>query len=236
MKDVLGTKYITQSHEGVYRIQKKINGKQYCFGYYDHLEDAIYYRDYFQRKGWHKCLNERNNYTSTNKTRNYDTNKRYIRKSGKHYRIDKDIDGKKYNFGTYDTLEEAICIRDYFEENNWPLDERLKYTNAPLYISGNPERGWEVRKIIGGECLHMGTFKKYEEAEKEVEIYKQCGWDLDAICSGLDDTVDGETQFLKDKLAGSFYQKYPQGRNDIFLVMNSKKYDKIYDKTHKVSF
>ena len=227
MRSVPGTQYITQDKNGVYRIGKKVNGKQYQFGSYDKLEDAIYYRNYFQSKGWVNCINERNNYTSTKKTRKYTDNRRYIRKSGNNYRIDKDIDGKKYNFGTYDTLDEAIFFRDYFQENDWPLDERLKYTNAPLYISGNPERGWEVRKIIDGECLHMGTFKKYGEAEKEVEIYKQCGWDLDSICN-LDDTVDGEVKFLEGNLAGTFFKKYNRRIDYDPELCPKPKYEKIW--------
>lgn len=223
MLGIEGTKYITITNDR-YVVRKKINGKQYHFGSYDNLETAIYYRDYFQSKGWENCLNERNNYTDTENSRNYDYSMRYIRESGNHYRIDKVIDKEKYNFGTYDTLEEAKFFRDYFEETDWPLTERLKYTNKPFYISGNPSRGYEVRKIIDGECLHMGKFDDYETAAREVEYYKKCNWDLDAICECCDDTVDGETLFLEGKKArGSFFQEHNNGRNDIFLWKRSKK-------------
>lgn len=211
MKNIPGTTYITQASNGSYRIAKKINGKPYQFGTYDNLETAIYYRDYFQDKGWSNCLNERTRHTSTPKTRNYDYNMRHIRKSGPHYRIDKTINKTKYNFGTYDTLLEAIFFRDYFEENNWPLDERLKYTNQPTYITGNPERGYEIRKIIDGECLHMGIFYDYELAASEVEHFKKCNWDLDAICEGTDDTVNGTTEFLKGKIAKNTFFKKKMG-------------------------
>ncbi len=221
MKEVPGTKYITQASNGHYRVAKKINGKQIQFGTYDKLETAVYYRDYFQRKGWVNCINERNNYTDTNHRRTHDYTLRYISKSGPHYRIDKELDKTKYNFGTYDTLEEAIFFRDYFEENNWPLDERLKYTNKPTYISGNSKRGYEVRKIIDGECLHMGRFHDYNEAAREVELYKKYDWDLESICTCPDETSNGE-KFLDGKYAGgSFFKKNPNGVNDFFWDKNT---------------
>ena len=191
MNGVPGTKYITCTPEGNYRIAKKINGKTVQFGVYRELETAVYYRDYFQDKGWENCIYERTLYTDTI---NKDPNLRFIRKSNNKYRIDKDIDKKKYNFGTYDTLEEAMFFRDYFEENNWPLDERLEYTNKPLFISGNPDRGWEVRKYTDGECLHMGVFHDYDAALAEVELCKKYDWDLDCICENPDLTSEGNFQ------------------------------------------
>lgn len=216
MKDIPETKYITCTPEGNYRITKKIKGKTVQFGVYKELETAVYYRDYFQNKGWENCLDERTLYTDTNKR---DYNLRFIRKSNDHYRIDKDINQKKYNFGTYDTLEEAMFFRDYFEENDWPLTERLEYTNKPVFISGNPDRGWEVRKYIDGECLHMGLFHNYDDALAEVELCKKYNWDLDSICESPDLTDDdGVISFVDGKKAKkSFFQKYNAGRNDGFL-------------------
>lgn len=215
MRDIPGTKYITCTPEGNYRISKKINGKPINFGVYKELETAVYYRDYFQGKGWENCIHERTLYTDTDKR---DPNLRYIRKSNNNYRIDKDINKKKYNFGTYDTIDEAIFFRDYFEENNWPLDERLKYTNSASFISGNSNRGWEVRKITDGECLHMGVFHDYDEALAEVELCKKYNWDLDSICENPDLTNDGDVCFVDGmKAKNTFFQKYSNGRNDGFL-------------------
>lgn len=216
MKDIPGTKYITQAKNGQYRVAKKINGKSIQFGTYDKLETAIYYRDYFQKKGWENCLSERTLYTDTRHKRLHDKSMRCIRKSGSHYRIDKELNKTKYNFGTYDTIDEAIFFRDYFEENNWPVDERLKYTNAPTFISGNSKRGYEVRKIINGDCLHMGCFKDYDEAAGEVELYKKYNWDLEKICTCPDETENG-VKFLDGKHAKeSFFKKNPNGVNDFF--------------------
>lgn len=218
MKDVPGTKYIIRTPEGNYRIAKKINGETVQFGVYQKLETAIHYRDYFQNKGWSNCLHERTRYTDTKR----DSVMKYIRKSGNNYRIDKDINNKKYNFGTYDTLDEAIFFRDYFQENYWPLDERLKYTNQPSYISGNQERGWEVRKIINGECIHFGKFHDYDEALKEVELCKKYDWDFDSICDAHDSTTNNEVSFLEGKKAkNSFFKQHVGGRNDGFLFHRS---------------
>lgn len=218
MKDIPGTEHITQASNGHYRIFKRINGTTYQFGTYNKLETAKYYRDYFQGKGWENCLAERNIYTDTNHRRTQDYNLRYIRKSGQHYRIDKELDKIKYNFGTYDTLDEAIFFRDYFEENNWPLTERLKYTNTPSFISGNSRRGYEVRKIIDGECLHMGLFHDYDEAAAEVELYKRYDWDLESICACPDES---ETDVKFKYAKGSFFKKNPNGVNDFFWDKNT---------------
>ena len=125
---------------------------------------------------------------------------RFIRKTGNNWRIDKVINHKKYYFGTYPTLSDAMIMRDYFEYKGWEncLNERLEHGNTPKYISGNPKRGYELRKIINGECTHFGTFHSFEEAEKEREKAKKCKWDFDLLCE-LDET-DGSPQYLPIRL------------------------------------
>lgn len=50
-------------------------------------------------------------------------------KSSNRYKVSKVINGKKFFFGVYDSLEEAKFIRDRLEEENWSIDayERLRY-------------------------------------------------------------------------------------------------------------
>lgn len=122
---------------------------------------------------------------------------RYIRKSGNNYRIDKCINHKKVYFGAYSSLEDAINARDYFEAKGWEncLNERLDYSNKPTYITGNEKRGYEIRKVLGGKLVHFGTLRDLKWAEEEVELYKQCEWDLDAICEGVDERVNGMSVF-----------------------------------------
>lgn len=125
---------------------------------------------------------------------------RFIRKHGPNWRIDKNINGKKYYFGTYSTPEEAMLLRDYFENKGWEdcLNERLEHGNKPKYISGNPKRGYEVRKIIDGECNHFGLFHDLKEAEKERDLCKKANWDYETLCN-IDET-DHNPQYLPQKL------------------------------------
>ena len=124
-------------------------------------------------------------------------NMKYIRKEGNKYRIDHDIGHKKVYFGRYNQLEDAIKARDYFEEKGWEncLDERLNYADRPKYISGNEKRGYEIRKVINGETIHFGTYHDLKVAEEEVELYKRCEWDLDAICESVDERINGLSVF-----------------------------------------
>lgn len=144
-------------------------------------------------------------------------NTRFIRRVGNNWRIDKNINAKKYYFGTYPTIEDAILMRDYFENKGWEncLNERLKHGNHPKYISGNSKRGYEVRKIIDGECNHFGTFHDLETAKQEVELCKKANWDYETLCCLCEDESE---QWLNGKMMKSPFQK--KIRNDYFLAKN----------------
>ena len=42
-----------------------------------------------------------------------------IKSTGKRFRVDKEIKGKKFYCGTYDTIEDARRVRDFLVEHNW---------------------------------------------------------------------------------------------------------------------
>ena len=44
---------------------------------------------------------------------------RFIYRVNDYYRVSKSINGKLKNFGHYNTLEEAISVRDQLIKNNW---------------------------------------------------------------------------------------------------------------------
>ena len=140
---------------------------------------------------------------------------RFIRRVGNNWRIDKNINAKKYYFGTYPTIEDAILMRDYFENKGWEncLNERLKHGNHPKYISGNSKRGYEVRKIIDGEYNHFGLFHDLETAKQEVELCKKANWDYETLCCLSEDEPE---QWLDGKLMKSPFEK--RIRNDYFLA------------------
>lgn len=54
------------------------------------------------------------------------------------YKISKMIQGKRYTFGKYATLESAIRARKYFETKGWKncIPEKDKFSDAPTEIKG----------------------------------------------------------------------------------------------------
>ncbi len=100
----------------------------------------------------------------------------YLHKDTGKYQVAKKICGKQYSFGTYDSLEEAEQVRDYFKENNWPIHERLKFSKNKFihYYLGK----YHVNKTINGKKTSFGVFTNFEDAEYQVLLCKRFGWDL----------------------------------------------------------
>ena len=214
-------KYIHKTKEGRYSLNKRIKGKTYNFGTYLTLEEAKKYRDYFESKGWENSLDERLDYSTTKGSN------RYITIRDRSYFIFKRIGEKTCFFGTYYSLEKARNVRDYFENNGWNLNERFHFSDVN-YVSKNHGK-YIVRKTIDGKKVSFGQFKDKESAIEEATLLKRCNWDLDALCEGIDETVDGEIKFLDGvKRLGSTFQTHPNGRNDAYLWNMSIKYDNKY--------
>ena len=214
-------KYIRKTRDGGYYLIKKIKGKGYNFGTYPSLEEAKKYRDYFESKGWENSLDERLEY-STSKHPN-----RYIRTRNGRYVIIKKINGNPIFFGTYFSLEKAQKVRNYFENNGWNINERLHYTDI-CYVSKSHGK-YMIRKVINGKREYISQWNTLEDAKEEVELLKKSNWDLDTLCEGIDETVDGELKYLDGvKKLGSTFQTHPNGRNDAYLWNRSIKYDNKY--------
>ena len=45
----------------------------------------------------------------------------YIFKEGKKFVIKRELNGKLINFGSFDSLEEAISFRDELDYDGWPI-------------------------------------------------------------------------------------------------------------------
>lgn len=125
---------------------------------------------------------------------------KYIRKrdSG-NYEIRKWINDKVVSFGCYPTLEEAQYYRDYFEKKGWDVNERHKFCLKPKYYSCNGN-GYQISKQIGGKQIYFDYVKDLEDVKKEVKNYLNAGWDLDALCEGIDERVDGEIIYLNKRM------------------------------------
>ena len=116
------------------------------------------------------------------------------------YVIYKKIKGKQYNFGSYNSLEDAKNARDYFEKEGWEncIHKRLQFTNVSNLEKSNGK--WTIVKQSKGKRTTYGRFDSYEEAAYERDLLKQCGWDIDALCN-IDERTSG-TIFLENKPIG----------------------------------
>ena len=101
----------------------------------------------------------------------------YFHKETGHYQVGKKIEGKQYSFGTYSTIEEAIKVRDYFKENNWPIHERLKFSKTRFIQKTSAGNYMVVKQNKYGEKRSFGVFKSLKEAEHQVRLCVRFNWD-----------------------------------------------------------
>ena len=212
MRVVPGTKYI-QYVKGAYNILKRIDGELIYFGRYDSLDEAIKWRDFFMENDWNTDLR----LIGTKCKNIYYEKSRYI--------IVKEIKGKKYYFGSFKTYEEAETrlkqIRLEGFENIIQNNTRLIETTTRNIIRLRNGK-YEIRKVINGVLETFGVFNTYEEAEAEVKLLRQCGWDYDILCECIDETIDGGSEFLGEKKWSGKVEFYkpPHGRIDYGIIEN----------------
>ena len=106
-------KYI-RKRNGIYFIQKHINGELKCFNGSKSLKEAVEYRDKLIKNNW--VDNGQLGIVELDDTR-------YIYLVGNSFQLKKSVNGKSKHFGTFKTLEEAIKARDELIKNNWRMVE-----------------------------------------------------------------------------------------------------------------
>ena len=106
-------KYI-QKRNGVYFIQKHINGEFKCFKCSKSLKETVEIRDKLIENNWR--------YYEQLGIKELDDNQ-YIYPVGKSFQLKKYINGENRHFGSFKTLEEAIKARDELIKNNWGMLE-----------------------------------------------------------------------------------------------------------------
>ena len=99
-----------RKRNGLYFIQKHINGKLKHFKGSKSLKETVEIRDKLIENNW------RDN--GQLGIKELDDN-RYIYSSGKSFLLRKSVNGKYRYFGSFKTLEEAIKARDELIMNNW---------------------------------------------------------------------------------------------------------------------
>lgn len=137
------------------------NGTYY--GTYPNLYSAMKMRDFLIAHKWAKryikysCKRENTQYHCI-----------YRNKGG--YSIRKSIKGEIIYFGYYDTLDEAVDQRDWFEVNNWDTrlinTKKLKRTKDPTmrYITKHHGK-YEIIKQINGKQRYFGSYNTLREAK-----------------------------------------------------------------------
>ena len=102
-------KYI-RKRNGLYYIQKHINGELKCFKGSKSLKEAVEIRDKLIENNWRD--NGQLGITELDDTR-------YIYSIGNSFQLKKSVNGKSKLFGSFKTLEEAIKARDKLIKNKW---------------------------------------------------------------------------------------------------------------------
>lgn len=111
---------------------------------------------------------------------------KHISKSGKRYRIIRHIYNKTCKtYGSFDTLEEAVEIRNRLLATNWELPPR-EYMGM-MYIQKD-KTSWKIQKQLNGKQKCVARFKTMEDAINVRDMLVKFNWDLDyleLICKQL---------------------------------------------------
>ena len=96
----------------------------------------------------------------------------YISEVDGKFSIDRIFNDKRYNFGVFDSYEEALEKLDYLEEEGWPISRDVVEKKAitdklGLSLSNIEEKDdkFIIFKIIGGEKVIFGEFDSLDEAK-----------------------------------------------------------------------
>lgn len=115
---------------------------------------------------------------------NYVDTKYIVKLSNSFYRISKSINGKVCNFGHYDSLEEAINVRDELMKYNWdvskvsinkPVSRKDYFYNKNIHKFNDR---FAVVKRIDGELKGFGIFDTVEDAIKHRDYLEKNNWNI----------------------------------------------------------
>lgn len=195
-----------------YRISKSINGEVCLFGYYDSLDDAIEIRDMLVANGWDGSFLELEN---GKKKKNIH---RGIHNTYRGFEVVKRIDGFLYNFGAFDTLEEALDYQKELEKNNYYMglydEDEFIEEKYDEFIFLRKDGKYYLENEIDGETRIFGIFDN----------------PLDAIAARLDcmrNNWDSASISVDELNKG--YIDFNQLNNDVEDVTNEIVYSKIAD-------
>lgn len=196
---------------GHYQITKKIDGETVSFGNYEDLDDALFWRDYFEENNWNT------------KDRLFYSNSNYIRRlpSGR-FNVIKQHNGTSISYGTFDTIEEAEYQVKLCKRFQW--DIRLKPFNCMQNIVIMDDGRGAIYRIVreeDGKTVYYAAFNNLHDAQYERDLLMLCNWDYDALES-IDESLTGD-YWLTGKLAkGNILYKPVNGRIDYDIELMSR--------------
>ena len=157
---------------GKFYISRTVHGKKRHYESFDNLSDAIKAREELIENNWDfktfKIKMRCDPYIKIN----YDT-----------FAIARYIDGKKYDFGLYDSYEDALFVRDILLENNWDYEQiPIDILSSYVFIKYRRFLGeWEIINVIDDVLLSFGLFETRENAKKALNILIDNDWNTATV-------------------------------------------------------
>lgn len=182
MKDIVGTKYVTRSNGG-FELSICPNGKRKYLGHSNSLISILMMRDWCENNNWKPFPRNLNNTTGI---------RNIIKNPYGNYTIYHKVNGKTINFGTYDSLDDAINAKEHFENIGWikPVNELrniVQLSNGKFIV------------IKYSPYVNLGCFNTLEEAIKERDLAESYNWNIDLLVE-FDERINGKTIYLGDEI------------------------------------
>lgn len=124
-----------------YLLYKIKGGKEFYYGIYSSLDEAIAMKEDLINHDWDKSYFHEK-YGNSNNMGRPKKNKlpMYIRQIGERYELVKNIDGKLSYFGRYDNLDDAISMKRLMVDNDWNKDVYRKVYKDKRKNNGKKRR------------------------------------------------------------------------------------------------
>lgn len=140
-------------------VAKFINGERKIFGYYSSKKEALSVKYDLIKNNWKQVKDKSKQSKLTSK---YGTNV-YKSRSGDSFFIRKSLGGKNFNFGYFDSLDDALFIKKLLIENGWDL---TKFSNTDCIYSNNGL--FYVVVILRNKLKILDKFSSFSEASKYI--------------------------------------------------------------------
>ncbi|WP_413862296.1 SPOR domain-containing protein [Methanobrevibacter sp. UBA417] len=186
-KSNLIDKYIEKKDDDTFYVFKNFKNTKKTFGPYDSLKKAKIAKYNLISNGW-----DSDSYRADSKYG------RFIKKEGNRYIISRFINNENHIFGKFDTLDEAIEVRDELIIDNWGKFNLSSSNKYGRYISFNGNY-YQIVKSVDGKQRCFGSYKNLEDAKKIRDQFIKEDWKYLPINS--------ESNIVHTRLGFSIYKR-----------------------------